>query len=179
MEKKYHALRCLKNLTKGCDSMPELSDEYWMRHALVLAQRAYELGEVPVGACLVREDRLIGEGWNQPITQRDPSAHAEILALRAAGLTAQNYRLPDATLYVTIEPCTMCLGALIHARIARVVFGALEPKAGVLQSHPELIQKGIYNHSVSWTGGVLENECSSIIQQFFQMRRAQKKVSKE
>src|SRR5690554_300266 len=109
--------------------------EHWMRQALALAARAEEQGEVPVGAVLVREGGVLGEGFNQPISSHDPTAHAEITALRDAARRAGNYRLPDSTLYVTIEPCAMCCGALVHARVAKVVFGAREPKAGAVCSH--------------------------------------------
>ncbi|VUD68918.1 tRNA-specific adenosine deaminase [Thalassocella blandensis] len=150
-----------------------------MRQALAMAQRAYDLAEVPVGAILVRENQVIGEGWNSPIHLHDPTAHAEIQALRNAGAGEQNYRLPKSTLFVTIEPCTMCLGALIHARVARVVFGASEPKAGVLLSHQHVLGSEIYNHQLEWTGGVLEDECSQLMQSFFQMRREQIKAKKK
>ncbi|MFT5084569.1 MAG: tRNA(adenine34) deaminase [Lentisphaeria bacterium] len=152
-----------------------MSDETWMAVALKNAKCAFDLGEVPVGAVIVRNECIIGEGWNQPITRCDPSAHAEIVALRAAGKSQQNYRLPGATLYVTIEPCTMCLGAMIHSRIGRIVFGASEPKAGVLESHRFIVDSDVYNHDVTWQGGVCEDECTAIIQQFFRSRREQKK----
>lgn len=154
-------------------------DEYWMRRALELAQQAFAHQEVPVGAVLVRDGEAVGEGWNHPIGLHDPTAHAELQALRSAGMTLKNYRLPQTTLYVTIEPCTMCLGALIHARVSRVVFGAAEPKAGVLQSHQHVLSNPIYNHQLEWQGGVLEEECSRIMQSFFQMRREQIKAKKK
>jgi len=150
-----------------------------MGEALSLAQKAFEMGEVPVGAVVVSDGVVIGEGWNQPISAHDPSAHAEVLALRSAAAHCENYRLPGATLYVTIEPCTMCLGAMIHARITRVVFGALEPKAGVLSSHSHLIDADIYNHRIEWRSGVRSDECMEIIQRFFKMRREAKKASKK
>lgn len=158
--------------------MFENNDVFWMEQALIFAEQAAGLGEVPVGAVLVRDNKLIGAGWNQPISTHDPSAHAEIVALRSAAQSAGNYRLPDATLYVTIEPCTMCFGAMVHARVARIVFGALEPKAGVLASHPEVLQCDIYNHTPEWVGGVCADECSQMISDFFKKRRIEKKALK-
>jgi len=151
-------------------------DFVWMQRALELASRAYELGEVPVGAVVVRNNQIIGEGFNQPIFAKDPSAHAEILALRDAATNQQNYRLPGASLYVTIEPCTMCFGAIVHARIRSVVFGAREPKAGVLESHSQIIESGIYNHQLEWRSGVCEEESTAIMQKFFQARRKENKT---
>lgn len=156
--------------------MPHTADEYWMRRALALAQQAAVLGEVPVGAVLVRGQgegaELLGQGWNQPISARDPSAHAEIVALRQAATQVGNYRLPDTTLYVTIEPCTMCTGALIHARVGRVVFGALEPRAGAVCSHFRLLDTdGIYNHRVVWQQGILAESCAALMGTFFRQRR--------
>lgn len=153
-------------------------DIHWMQQALLLAEKANQINEVPVGALIVKNNQVIGEGYNRPITDHDPTAHAEMCALRAAAQTVQNYRMPGTTMYITIEPCSMCLGAIIHARIDRLVFGALEPKAGVVQSNPELISSGIFNHSLEWTGGVLAEECTAIIQQFFQRRRREKKENK-
>ncbi len=146
-----------------------------MAQALLLAREAYNKGEVPIGAVLVRDNALIGKGYNQPISSCDPSAHAEIVALKDAGTRCQNYRLPGSTLFVTIEPCTMCFGALVHARVSRVVYGAKEPKAGVLDSNPILDFIDVYNHQLSWVGGCLEQESSELIKDFFQMRRSQKK----
>ncbi|PCK09714.1 MAG: tRNA adenosine(34) deaminase TadA [Alteromonadaceae bacterium] len=158
--------------------MLEDNDTFWMKKALTFAEQAAEVGEVPVGAVLVRDGKLIGAGWNQPISTHDPSAHAEIVALRDAAKNVSNYRLPDATLYVTIEPCTMCFGAMVHARVSRIVFGALEPKAGVLASHPEVLQCDIYNHIPEWDGGICAAECSQMISDFFKKRRAEKKAAK-
>lgn len=156
--------------------MPENNqDQVWMREALALAHKAKDLAEVPVGAVVVLDNQIIGRGWNQPISQHDPTAHAEIIALRNAAHTVANYRLPAAQLFVTIEPCTMCFGAIVHARIGRVVFGAKEPKAGVLCSNPYLLESEIYNHSFEWEGQVLEAECSAIIQDFFKHRRLAQK----
>ena len=152
--------------------MSVLADhEKWMRRALALADRAENEGEVPVGAVVVCEDQLLGEGWNQVISARDPTAHAEIVALRDAARVADNYRLPGATLYVTLEPCTMCVGAMIHARVTQLVFAAKEPKAGVVCSTCSLLDEPRFNHRVSWRGGVLAEESSQRLQRFFQARR--------
>lgn len=142
-----------------------------MREALRCARQARDAGEVPVGAVLVCDDAIIGEGWNRPISSHDPTAHAEVIALRDAAQRCQNYRLPDATLYVTIEPCTMCVGALVHARVRRVVFGATEPKAGVVASRAAMFESGWFNHRVQVQGGVLAAECRELMQDFFQARR--------
>lgn len=148
-------------------------DEHWMRQALALARQGATAGEVPVGAVLVLGERSIGEGYNQPIVARDPTAHAEIVALRQAATYMQNYRLPETTMYVTIEPCTMCVGALIHARIRRLVFGAAEPRAGAVCSRFHLLEgTGSYNHRIEVTQGVLEAECGQLISSFFKARRS-------
>ena len=152
-------------------SVDPAQDERWMRHALKLARRAQELGEVPVGALLVQEDALIAEGWNRPIASHDPSAHAEMVAMREAAALLRNYRLGGLTLYVTLEPCVMCAGAIIHARIARVVFGARDPKAGAVNSVYDVISNPRLNHRPEWTGGVLEQDCGAILQDFFRARR--------
>jgi tRNA(adenine34) deaminase len=146
-------------------------DEAWMGLALSLAQQAASLGEVPVGAVLVKDGEVVGQGYNRPISTNDPTAHAEIAALRDAGQRLGNYRLPGTTLYVTLEPCTMCAGALIHARIERLVFGAFEPKAGVVYSQNKLLQADYLNHNIDVTAGVLSDECSSIVSEFFSQRR--------
>lgn len=143
----------------------------WMRRALALADRAADEGEVPVGAVVVRDGQLLGVGWNQVITARDPTAHAEIVALRDAARAVGNYRLPEATLYVTLEPCTMCAGALVHARINHLVFGASEPRAGVVCSTCRLLDEPWYNHKVMWQGGVLAEDSSRRLKTFFQARR--------
>ena len=145
---------------------------YWMRRALALADRAADEGEVPVGAVVVRDGQLLGEGWNQVIGARDASAHAEVVALRAAGRAAGNYRLSGAVLYATLEPCTVCAGALVHARIAELVFAASEPRAGVVCSNGSLLDAAWYNHRVNWRGGVLAADSSQRLQAFFQARRA-------
>lgn len=150
----------------------QAADEHWMRHALKLAQRAAELGEVPVGAVLVRNDQVIAEGWNQPIAAHDPSAHAEMVAMREAARSLKNYRLNGLALYVTLEPCVMCAGAIIHARLDRLVFGASDPKAGAVNSVYDVISKPKLNHSLEWTGGVLAKECGAILRSFFRTRRA-------
>lgn len=146
-------------------------DTHWIRHALKLAQQAEQEGEVPVGAVIVREDKLVSEGWNQPIVGHDPTAHAEIMALRAAGRMESNYRLPGSTLYVTLEPCVMCVGAIMHARIERVVYGASDPRAGAAGSAFSLLNSNQFNHTVDIQGGVLERECGEILQNFFKARR--------
>jgi tRNA(adenine34) deaminase len=143
----------------------------FMRDALLLAQRAQQHGEVPVGAVVVVADEVIGSGFNQPISSHDPTAHAEIVALRDAAARIGNYRLAGATLYVTIEPCQMCVGAMVHARIARVVYGAREPKAGAIESAMRAHEHPSLNHRMDATGGVLEAECRELIQEFFRSRR--------
>jgi len=152
--------------------MPPTDDEHWMQRALGLARQGAAAGEVPVGAVLVRGDEVLGEGWNQPITSKDPTAHAEIVALRSAAQAQDNYRLPATTLYVTLEPCTMCAGAMIHARVGRLVFGTAEPRSGAICSHFRLLDtEGIYNHRIVWEQGVLAAECGAVLSDFFQSRR--------
>lgn len=150
---------------------PAARDEVFMRHALLLARRAQQAGEVPVGAVVVQHDRIIGEGWNRPIGTHDPSAHAEMLAMRAAAQTLGNYRLTGTTLYVTLEPCVMCAGAIIHARIGRLVFGAFDPKAGAVSSLYDVISAPRLNHRLDSQGGVLERECGDLLRSFFRERR--------
>jgi len=142
-----------------------------MRAALECARKAADAGEVPVGAVVVQEGRVIGEGCNQPISSNDPTAHAEIVALRAAAKSTANYRLTNATMYVTVEPCLMCVGAMIHARIAVVVFGTVEPKAGALRSMTNAHELAGLNHRLSVVEGVLVDESRELLQQFFQARR--------
>ena len=142
-----------------------------MRHALDLAVLAAQREEVPVGAVVVRDGELLGEGFNQVITAADPSAHAEIVALRDAAARVGNYRLTGAVLYVTLEPCTMCAGALVHARIAELVFAAREPRAGVVCSTCQLLDEPWYNHKVSWQEGVLATQSAALLQAFFRARR--------
>ena len=148
-----------------------MNDEIWMQRALELARQAAEAGEVPVGAVLVRDDQVLGEGFNQPIIAHDPTAHAEVVALRAAAETEQNYRLPGSTLYVTLEPCTMCFGALVHARVARLVYAASEPRAGVCVSQLQLPQVDFYNHKLLVEGGLMEAESAAMLKAFFAARR--------
>jgi tRNA(adenine34) deaminase len=143
-----------------------------MRQALALAERAVSAGEVPVGAVVVSDDRVIGEGFNHPIAAHDPTAHAEIVALRAAAKAMRNYRLTGATLYVTVEPCLMCVGAMVHARIGLVVFGAAEPKAGAIQSMTNAHELPGLNHRLNTIGGVLAEDSRELLQRFFQQRRA-------
>jgi len=142
-----------------------------MLQALALAGQAGAIGEVPVGAVVVADGQVIGEGFNQPIVACDPTAHAEIIAMRNAATAVGNYRLTGCDLYVTIEPCTMCVGAMVHARIQRVIFGALEPRAGALASQLKLMDKSHFNHSIDWQGGVLEQQCGALIKDFFKRRR--------
>jgi tRNA(adenine34) deaminase len=147
-------------------------DQRWMRHALSLAERARKEGEVPVGAVLVNEDEMVAEGWNQPISHHDPTAHAEIVALRAATLRLGNYRLPPGiSLYVTLEPCPMCAGALVHARLSRVVFGAPDPRTGAGGSVFNLLDCDKLNHRAEVVRGVLEAECAEVLKGFFKARR--------
>jgi tRNA(adenine34) deaminase len=146
-------------------------DEGWMRHALRLAQRAESQGEVPVGAVLVKDDSLLAEGCNSPISSHDATAHAEINALREAGKRIGNYRLVDTTLYVTLEPCVMCMGAIVHARVKRLVFGAYDPKRGAVCNALELAAADFLNHAVAWDGGVLQADCAILLKDFFQQRR--------
>ena len=144
----------------------------WMRLALEEALRGSEAGEVPIGAVIVLDARLVGRAFNQPIGLCDPTAHAEILAIRDASRAVGNYRLPGATLYVTLEPCLMCAGAMVHARIATVVFGAVEPKTGAAVSNLEALALAHHNHRVEVVSGILEDECRDIVQQFFRTRRS-------
>ncbi|MFI4938073.1 MAG: tRNA adenosine(34) deaminase TadA [Candidatus Berkiellales bacterium] len=147
------------------------NDLRWMQHALELAKRAEQQGEVPVGAVLVKDQVIIGEGFNCPISTKDPTAHAEIQAIRAAGQSINNYRLCDSTLYVTLEPCAMCAGAIIHARIKRVVFGAKDPRAGAGGSVFNLLDHEKLNHRALLQSGVLKEECSRLLIDFFQKKR--------
>ena len=155
------------------------ADEHYMRRALELADVAFENGEVPIGAVVVHEGKIIGEGYNQTITTLDPSAHAEMVAIRNASKTIGNYRLVDATLYVTIEPCSMCTGLLIHSRISRLVFGAHEPKAGAIESATQVADQGHFNHQFLIESGILTDECSGIMSRFFKERRARKKALRD
>ena len=156
-----------------------MTDEEWMRHALMLAARAEAAGEVPVGAVLVKDQQVLAEGWNQMISTHDPSAHAEMLAVRQAGQQVQNYRLPECTLYVTLEPCSMCAGLLVHSRIKRLVFGASDYKTGAAGSIMDLVCHPKLNHQLEVTAGVLAEECSMMLSTFFQRRRAEQKKLKQ
>ncbi|NKB97458.1 MAG: tRNA adenosine(34) deaminase TadA [Pseudomonadales bacterium] len=148
------------------------SDEQFMSRAFELAQQAEQQGEIPVGAVVVQNGQVVGEGFNSSITNQDPTAHAEVIALRAAARAVSNYRLVDSTLYVTIEPCMMCAGAMLHARVERLVYGASEPKAGAANSH-RLLDFDWQNHRISILGGVLETECSALMTNFFKRKREQ------
>lgn len=145
--------------------------EEWMLFALGLAEEAARHDEVPVGAVVVRENQIVGRGFNQPIGRHDPTAHAEIMALRDAAQTLGNYRLPGCTLVVTVEPCTMCAGALVHARIEQLIFGAREPRAGAVCSSSRVLDNPGLNHKVTVIEGVLEKECKALMSAFFQERR--------
>lgn len=146
-------------------------DEEWMRHALTLAKKAEAAGEVPVGAVIVLNGELIAQGWNQPISASDPTAHAEIMALRAAGQALDNYRLLDTELYVTLEPCPMCVGAMLHARVKRVIYAATDPKTGALGGAYDLLNSVSHNHAFEVTGGVLAGQSRELLQAFFRGRR--------
>lgn len=149
-----------------------------MARALELARKAEALGEVPVGAVLVHNAELVGEGWNQPISSNDPSAHAEIMALRDAGQNISNYRFPDCDLYVTLEPCAMCVGAMVHARIRRLIYATAEPKAGAVISSGQLLNREANNHQVEVISGVMAEEASMMLSAFFKRRRAEIKARK-
>ena len=148
-----------------------MNDEYWMQRALVLAHNAEAAAEVPVGAVIVKNDELIAEGWNQPIGANDPTAHAEIMALRAAGEKLGNYRLLDTELYVTLEPCPMCVGAMLHARVKRVIYAATDPKTGALGGAYDLLNSVAHNHAFEVTSGVMEPQSREMLQAFFRGRR--------
>ncbi len=142
-----------------------------MQQAISLAEFASEQEEVPVGAVVVLEDKIIGKGWNQPVSNHDPSAHAEIIALRDAAKNVKNYRLVNTTLYVTLEPCLMCVGAMLHARVKRMVFGAYDPKTGAAGSVFNVLEESKNNHSIEVQGGVLETQSAAMLQEFFRARR--------
>lgn len=146
-------------------------DIKWMQHAITLAKYAESIDEVPVGAIIVIDNEIVSEGWNQPITENDPTAHAEIIALRSAAKALENYRLVNTTLYVTLEPCSMCAGALIHARVKRVVFGANDPRTGAAGSMFDILNTTKLNHQVEIEHGVLEAECAELLKQFFKNKR--------
>jgi tRNA(adenine34) deaminase len=152
--------------------MTDYADINWMRRALELAAQGEACDEVPVGCVIVQDGQMIGEGWNRPISGNDPTAHAEIVALRDAAQRIGNYRLTGATLYVTLEPCLMCAGAMIHARIGRLVFGASDPRRGAVNSTTQAFETQGLNHRVDACGGVLEAECAACLQAFFRARRS-------
>ena len=149
-----------------------MDGEAFMREALALAAEAARAGEVPVGAVVVKDGRIIGRGYNRPISSRDPTAHAEIVALREAAAAERNYRLPGCELYVTLEPCAMCVGAMVHARIGRIVYGAADPKTGACGSVVDLPSLATFNHHGRFEGGLLADECGRILREFFAERRS-------
>lgn len=163
---------------RGAASTTPASDQdsQWMKEAMALADRAAENNEVPVGAVVVRDGVMVGQGYNRPIGSCDPTAHAEMMALRDAARQLGNYRLSDCTLYVTLEPCTMCTGAIVHSRIGRLVYGTTEPKAGVVESQARLLDAPYLNHSLTLTPGVEREACQQQLQAFFRRRRAEKKA---
>jgi tRNA(adenine34) deaminase len=152
--------------------VPLEKDNYFMKAALKAAKKAWENGEVPVGAVLVKDDEIISTGQNSPITSNDPTAHAEIIALREGGEKLKNYRLIDTILYVTIEPCTMCMGAIMHARVKKLVFGTFDPRAGAAGSLFDFTIENKFNHNVEVKSGILESECRELIQDFFKQKRS-------
>jgi len=167
----------VNHITNSADA-EQMNDQRWMRHALLLADKAEQAGEIPVGAVLVKDNQIIGEGWNMSICQHDPSAHAEMLAVRQGARQLQNYRLLDTTLYVTLEPCAMCAGLLVHSRIGRLVFGAYDAKTGAVGSVMDLVQHPALNHQLLVSGGVLAEECGAKLSEFFRKRRQQHKQQK-
>lgn len=160
-------------------NLQDLIDEKWMKHALTLATFAEENGEIPVGAVLVKDEKIVAQGWNMSISNHDASAHAEIIAIRKAGEKLNNYRLVDCTLYVTLEPCSMCAGALVHARVSRLVFGASDYKTGAAGSVFNLVQSEELNHQIDVKSGILATLCSDQISAFFRRRRKEKKELKK
>ena len=144
----------------------------FMEEALIEAKKALKKGEVPVGAVVVLEEDVIGRGYNQPITKNDPTAHAEIMALRDAAVNLKNYRLKDTLVYTTLEPCLMCAGALVHARIKKLIYSASDPKSGVIESNGNLMRSAFLNHKISYEGGILKEESSEILKNFFLKKRS-------
>jgi tRNA(adenine34) deaminase len=155
-------------------SETEHGDSHFMARALELARAAEAAGEVPVGAVIVKDNQIIAEGWNQPIGRHDPSAHAEMLAMRSAAQYLRNYRLLDTTLYVTLEPCAMCAGAMVYARVKRLVYGTTDPRAGAAGTIFNITQHDVLNHRLDVTGGVLAEECAAVLREFFRSRRSNK-----
>lgn len=161
-------------ISGGVTSISDEDDiihQKWMKHALMLAERSRDEGEVPVGALIVKGEELIAEGWNRPIETHDATAHAEIMAIREAGRMLNNYRLPDTRIYVTLEPCTMCAGAIVHARIGQLFFGTADPRTGTAGSAIDLFSQTYHNHQVDVTGGIMQKECGDILRAFFKARR--------
>lgn len=146
-------------------------DEYWMQEAIDLARKAKKIGEVPVGAIIVKDNKIIGRGYNQPISLTDSTAHAEIIAIRDACNFVNNYRLVDSTIYVTLEPCPMCAGAMLYSRIKRLVFGAFDEKTGVVGSVFNMLEDFKWNHKINYTSGILKDECAALLQDFFKAKR--------
>ena len=162
------------------DALEQQEDRAYMEHALKLARRGMAEGEVPVGAVVVSEGRIVGEGWNRPISTHDPTAHAEIVALRDAAVRLGNYRLSDSSLYVTLEPCPMCAGAIVHARVRRVVYAAPDPKGGAAGSVFDLLPTDQrFNHQVDVEGGLLQEQSSELLRDFFRQRRVQQKANRQ
>lgn len=151
------------------------ADQLWMQTALQLAEQGASQQEVPVGALVIYNNEIVGQGWNQPISRCDPSAHAEVLALREAAARLGNYRLLNSTVYVTLEPCAMCLGTMLQARIEKLVFGAFDPKAGAVKSVFQILDAPELNHQIIWQGGILADECANLLKKFFQLQRVRKK----
>lgn len=159
--------------------MTEQDDLHWMQYALQLADRAEQSGEIPVGAVLVKDGVVLGEGWNQSIQLNDPSAHAEMLAIRQAAEKVGNYRLIDCTLYVTLEPCAMCAGLLVHSRVKRLVFGAKDAKTGAAGSVLDVVRHPVLNHQLDVQDGLLAQQCANKLSEFFRRRRAEQKALKQ
>jgi tRNA(adenine34) deaminase len=173
-EEKYtdDALASVRRQSSAVTDLAETStDALFMLRALELARTAEAAGEVPVGAVVVKDGAIIGEGWNRPITTRDPSAHAEMIAMRAAAHALGNYRLLDTTLYVTLEPCAMCAGAMVHARVKRLVYAATDPRAGAAGSVFNIVQHAALNHRLEVCGGLMAEECGTVLRTFFTSRR--------
>ena len=158
-------------MNSGATNSFDQQEEIWMAEALSLAQRAADEDEVPIGAVIVRDGEIIGRGWNRNIALHDPSAHAEIMAMRDAGKAIGNYRLTGCSLYVTLEPCPMCAGAMIHARLARIVYGAADPKTGAAGGKFDILGDPAHNHVATTAGGCLADECSALLKDFFRRRR--------
>lgn len=148
-----------------------MNDKHWMEKALELARKAEQAGEVPVGAVLVKDNQLIAEGWNQPITSHDATSHAEIMAMREAGKKLNNYRLIDTVMYVTLEPCSMCVGAMIHARVSKIIYAASEPRTGALGGAFNLLDANQHNHIFEVEAGLMAEESKAMLQRFFRSRR--------